>query len=172
MSDNLKIWKTLILLTLVFSLTSCVMLFVVTDSISDIEKQDEKVTENDNSRYTQPDIIPEITDSIAYYKEQNGSTESSLYSQGKKINIKRFFFIRGQYTDSIYNGYSIVVAKVGNSGIIIESQENVTVSASNLGEEVKDWKSKINDLTLNDKPYFSLSDEALKTQSLIRTAKF
>jgi len=172
--ENLKknIWQILILLTLVSSITSCVMLIAVTDTIDELEENDKIIMENMQGNLSQPEILPEISDTIAYYKIQKGTTEGGLYTNGTSVKVHRFFFVRAQYTDSILNGFSVIVAEVGNSGVIIESQDNVTINQSNLGEKVNDWKTRVNELSSNNKPYFSLSDEGLKIRSLVRTAKF
>jgi hypothetical protein len=161
----------LLVVTLSLSLCSCVMLMVVSDNVEDLENQDKEIMTQLAGNLATPEKTPELSDSIAYYKSERQYIDLG-YSSGITVTFHRFYFKRAAYTDSLFNGFSILVAEIGNRSIIIENQDNVNLSASALGVPLHEWKAKLNELSDNREPYADYSDNGLKLRTFIRSNKY
>ena len=170
---NLKtlIVPILISITLMVSVYSCVMVLEMSDNIETLQEEDEKIMEQLQKDMIPPEVVPVLSDTLSYYYTDKRLIEVD-YNTNYWVTIHRFFFVRAKYTDSLYNGFSIVVADINNKGIIIERQENVTLSQSNLGEIVDNWQFKLDTLTIDKKQYSDYSDKGLKVKTYIRTNKY
>jgi len=160
----------LLVVTLAICISGCVVIFHVKDSVEQLREDDKKIMDELRSNLNAPDTIPVLTDSLAFYK-----TDKRFVDVGNKkiwFTFHRFFFKRANYTDSLSSGFSILVADFDKKGIIIENQDNVTLSASNFGEPTKKWKAKLNLVTLKKSTYSDFSDEGLRIKTYIRSNKF
>jgi len=171
--SKIKEWFMPILIgvTLITSITSCVMVIAISETTNKLEEDDKQMMAQMQGNMNAPKVTPKLTDSTAYYKSEDKTLDLGLGDK-KWIKIHRFFFKRAAYTDSLYSGFSIIVADFGSSGVMIESQENVTVTSSNLGDTLHKWQTKLNLLTLNKMSYNDLSDDGLKTRTYLRSNKF
>ena len=171
--NKIKEWLIPILIgiILIMSITSCVMILAISDTVDKLKDDDKQMMEQMQGNLHPPVETPKLSDSTAFYKSESKTLDMG-FGKEKWIRIHRFFFKRAEFTDSLYSGFSIIVADFGSSGVIIESQENVTVSVSNLGDKIHKWQSKLNLVTLNKPTYSDLSDDGLKVRTFVRSNKF
>lgn len=160
----------LLVLTLSTSIFSCVMVFEVSDNVEKLQESDKNIMKELRSNLNPPDTIPILSDSIAYYKSEHRFIEVDF--ERYYFTIHRFFFKRANYTDSLFNGFSILVADFDNRGIIIENQDNVTLTASSIGEIENNWQTKLNYLTSDKNMYNDFSDKGLRIKTYLRSNKF
>lgn len=161
----------LIAITLAVSLYSCVMVYELSDSIEDLQEEDQLIMEELKRDLNAPDEKPVLNDSVAFYISEKRVIETG-YKEYVSFTLHRFFFPRAKYTDSLYNGFNIVIVDLNKKGILIEHQDNVTISKSNMGELIKNWKFNIDSLSFDKKPYSDYSETGLKIKTYIRTNKF
>lgn len=159
----------LLAITLAVSVYGCVMVVAVYDNVEQLQEEDERIMAELQSNLNPPDSIPVLSDSLTYYKTEK--KRITLDYDEYWFTIHRFFFKRANYTDSLYNGFSIVVADFGSKGIIIENQDNVTLSSSNIGEPTVKWQSKLNMITSNKETYSDFSDKGLRVKTYVRSNK-
>lgn len=169
---NLKqfIIPFLLILTSSVSIYSCVMVLEVSDNVEKLQEADKNIMEELRSNLNPPDTMPVLTDSLAYYSTEQRYIEVDY--EKYYFTIHRFFFKRANYTDSLFSGFSIIVADFGKRGIIIENQDNVTLSSSNVGEIESNWQTKLNSLTSDKNMYSDFSDKGLRIKTYIRSNKF
>jgi len=161
----------LIAITLAVSLYGCIMVYELSDSIDELQQEDELIMEELKRDFNAPEEMPVLNDSLAYYITEDRVIETG-YREYYKFTLHRFFFPRAQYTDSLFNGFNIVIADFAKKGVLIEHQDNVTVTQSNMGELIFNWKLNVDTLTINRKPYSDYSEKGLKVKTYIRTNKF
>lgn len=162
----------LLVLALGASATGCVMVFTIADEVERTKHEIELLVKRTSGGLAQPEEVPEITDSTAFYNYREDVISSSSFGPKRKVKVHRFFFKRASYTDSLFGGFSVVVANVSGKGVILERQRNVTVTTDNLGKKVGDWRRRVNLLTRDNEPYFALSNDAMKLRTLVRTSTF
>ena len=160
----------LIMLTLSVSIYSCVMVLEVSDNVEKLQEADKSIMEELRSNLNPPDSMPVLTDSLAYYRTEQRYIEVDF--EKYYFTVHRFFFKRANYTDSLFSGFSIIVADFDKRGIIIENQDNVTLSSSNVGEIDCNWQTKLNSLTSDKNMYSDFSDKGLRIKTYIRSNKF
>lgn len=169
-----KFFAAALALVLILNVTGCVMLVAVSETVERAARADRSMMEAIQNKgvLAQPDSMPVLNDSVAYYAVRTGRTEGKGFDEGRYVKMHRFFFKRACYTDSVYTGFSVVVAEVDGRGYLMENQPQVTVAESHLGTRSRQWREAINYLTGRMDPYFALDDEGLKLRSLLRSAKF
>ncbi len=149
----------------------CVMILAVHENVRELEQNDKNMTQLIQSgNLEQPDSIPKLTDSLAYYKSERKLVECNY--KNSWVTIHRFFFKRAEYTQKLYSGFSIIVAEFDTQKILVESQDNVTLATTNLGDATKDWETKLDALTTDKDSYVDFSDDGLKVRTYIRSNKF
>ncbi|MDR1793637.1 MAG: hypothetical protein LBR36_09435 [Bacteroidales bacterium] len=171
---NPKVLKILLILTLLFSVTSCILPIFLYNDIAELEEQNQELNEKLEAslNFNQSGEMPQLEDTSAYYKTEKRTIKTgSIYETYYKATIHRFFFKRACYTDNLYSGFCLIVADLGDKGIVIEKQDNVLLSADNFGIEKNDWRAVLDDITGGHNIYNDLSNNGLEVRAYIRSIK-
>ena len=159
-------------LTMCTSFYGCMMSLVMNENIESLQEADEEMmssVQNMKSVLELPNEYVQLSDTVAYYKSEKKYVK--LNNGGRSFRLHRFYFKRAIYTDSLSSGFSVIIADFGRSGILVENQQNVTLPAHLLGEEVSSWKSSMNNVTKGKKMYYNLSSNGMQIRTFIRASK-
>lgn len=165
-----------LIISIGLGVTSCVMLVGLVAYEESIASDAQVATYIDKTMQA-PEVMPKLNDSLCFYRAKREVMKTSrpgMFGADDSylgFDLYRFFFPRAKFTDSLYNGFCIVVADLGKRGIIVENQDNVTLSLSAMGDTLRLWESSLNALVLDRPAYSDFSQDGLTLRTLIKSNK-
>ncbi len=158
---------------LVTSIYGCVMILAVSETVKELEENDKQMMDHlESNMLNPPDSMPQLSDSLAYYKSERKLIKGDYNYGDSWVTVHRFFFKRSEYTEKLFGGFSIIIADFNTKGVFLETQDNVTLATTNLGDTVTNWETKLDSLTVDRSQYIDFSDNGLKARTFIRSNKF